>query len=85
MKETCYFFPWDCFWKILLYTVKIWHLNWFSKTLIPVRKYRLGDQTKDDRKKKGRIRSRQSDTEGAGGECAMLIKVLPYGRAQIEI
>lgn len=65
------FFPLRLLLENPLYTVKIWRLNWFSKTLKgqePVRKYGRGDQTKDGRKKKGGVRSHQSDAEETGGE-----------------
>ena len=69
--------------KILLYTVKICHSNWFNKTLTgqyPGRKYRQGHQTKDDGKEESGVRSQQTDIEGAGDEHAMLIKVLSHGK-----
>ena len=65
-----------------MYTVNICHSNWFNETLTnqyPGRKYRWGNQTKDDGKEKGGVRSHQPDAEGAD-ERAMLIKVPPCGR-----
>ena len=46
----------------------------------PGRKYRQGHQTKDDGKEESGVWSQQTDTEGAGDECALLIKVPPHGR-----
>ena len=40
----------------------------------PGRKYRWGNQTKDDGKENGGVRGHQSDAEGAGNESAMLKK-----------
>ena len=48
------------------------------------KKYRWGDQNKDDGKEKGGIRSHQPDAEETGKEWGMLIKVLPRDRAQIR-
>lgn len=65
--------------------MKICHFDWFNKQAdssgTEEKKLRRESQTKNDRKGKGKSRGCQPDVQGAGDEHAVLIKVLPCGRA----
>lgn len=66
---------------LLLHTVKISNLDFFSKTLTG--QYHVGSidvMTKLRMMKEERVWSCQVDAEGAGNKLLILIKVLPHGR-----
>ena len=65
--------------------MNIYHYVWLNKeadwSIAEQNKVRWESQTENDGMRKGGVRSRQPDAEGAGDKRATLIKVLPYGRA----
>ena len=68
--------------------MNICHYDWFNKQadwpIAEQDKVRWESQTENDGMRLSGVRSHQSDAEGAGDECAMLIKVPPCGRAEIR-